>query len=60
MPSKLQDQLYASLIVYPCRCAYVRTANGQPLFKAGERVLEKQCSRCAAIAEYEMERALLE
>jgi len=51
--TELQKQLYDSLVMYPCRCIYVRAANGQPLFKEGKRVLEKQCSRCAAIASYE-------
>jgi len=58
--NELQKQLYDSLLVYPCRCIYARAPNGQPLFKEGERVLEKQCSRCAVIADYEAERRLLE
>jgi hypothetical protein len=56
--TELQKQLYDSLVMYPCRCIYVRATNGQPLFKEGKRVLEKQCSRCAAIASYEEERRL--
>ena len=51
--TELETLLYASLQAYPCRCTYARLPSGQPLFKEGERVLEKQCSRCVAVASYD-------
>jgi hypothetical protein len=45
----LETMLYIALKMYPCRCEYQRTPNGQPVFKEGERIPEKQCSRCVAI-----------
>ena len=49
----LETALYVALKPFPCRCAYVRAPNGRPLFDKGERVLEKQCSRCVALAMYD-------
>lgn len=54
----LETMLYTSLRAYPCRCMYKRTPSGQPVFDTtvfteGGRVLERQCSRCAAVASYE-------
>jgi hypothetical protein len=46
------EQLYVALKAYPCRCTYQRLGV-VPLWKAGERVLEKPCSRCVALATYE-------
>jgi len=48
----LLEQLYAALQSSPCRCVYERS-KGRPVFVKGERVLEKRCSRCAAIAAYQ-------
>ncbi len=49
----LENLLYAALKMYPCRCSYQRTANGQPMFKEGERILERRCQACVAIAAYD-------
>jgi hypothetical protein len=49
----LESLLYNALKSYPCRCTYARTPNGQPVFEKGERVLEKQCLHCVAIAAYD-------
>jgi hypothetical protein len=51
--TELETALYVALKMYPCRCVYARTTSGQPLFKEGVRVLEKQCSRCVACALYD-------
>lgn len=47
--TELEVQLLRSLIMYPCRCAFARMPNGQPIFKDGERIRVKECSRCEAI-----------
>lgn len=45
--------LYQSLKAYPCRCTFARTLNGRPIFAKGERITERLCSRCLALAAYE-------
>jgi hypothetical protein len=53
MATELETLLYTALKIYPCRCAYTRAPNGQAVFKEGERILERRCSRCIAVAIYE-------
>lgn len=48
----IADQLARALRHLPCSCAYKRV-NGIPLWVNGQRVLEKACSRCAALERYD-------
>lgn len=48
-------QMYRALSLQAsCSCTYTRQKNGQPIFEKGERVLERQCLKCEAMAKYEI------
>jgi hypothetical protein len=52
--TELETMLFLALQSYPCRCAYQRAKNGQPIYgKDGERILEQKCSRHIAMDAYE-------
>lgn len=57
---ELLEQMYLALKSVPCRCKYKRVGS-VPLWAKNEatgavgRILEEQCSLCAAIDRYEAE-----